>query len=99
MAIAASRSELGREVAKHKRAEQVALKAQEYAESIIEAVREPLLVLDADLRVVSASRSFYNTYQVAPGETLGRLVYDLGNRQWDIPKLRKLLEEILPKRG
>jgi PAS domain S-box-containing protein len=79
--------------ADHKRAEQ---ETREYAESIVETVREPLVVLDADLRVISANRSFYKTFKTKPGETAGQLLYDLGNRQWNIPKLRKLLEEILP---
>jgi PAS domain S-box-containing protein len=79
--------------AKHRRAEQ---ETREYAESIVDTVREGLVVLDADLRVISANRSFYETFKVKPGETEGQLVYDLGNRQWNIPKLRELLEEILP---
>jgi len=66
-------------------------------EDILETIREPLLALDADLRVVKANRSFYDSFQVTPQETIGQLIYDLGNRQWDIPKLRTLLEEILPK--
>ena len=66
-------------------------------ESIVETVREPLIVLDADLRVISANKSFYRSFKVNPKETQGRLIYDLGNRQWNIPKLRKLLEDILPK--
>ncbi|MGH8531204.1 MAG: ATP-binding protein [Gammaproteobacteria bacterium] len=68
-----------------------------FAESIVAAVRAPLLVLDADLRVVSANRSFCQTFKVSPGEAQGQLLYDLGDRQWDIPKLRELLEEVLPK--
>jgi PAS domain S-box-containing protein len=79
--------------AEHKRLEQ---ETREYAESIVDTVREGLLVLDADLRVILANRSFYQTFKVKPGETEGQLLYDLGNRQWDIPKLRELLEEILP---
>ena len=71
--------------------------AREYAESVINTVREPLIVLDQDLRVVTASGSFYDSFKVTPQETIGNLIYDLGNRQWDIPKLRTLLEEILPK--
>jgi len=67
------------------------------AESIVETVREPLLVLDANLRVISANRSFYQTFQASPELTEKRLIYEIGNRQWDIPKLRKLLEEILPQ--
>ena len=66
-------------------------------EDIIETVREPLLVLDSDLRVLKANRSFYDSFKVTPGETIGNLIYDLGNRQWDIPGLRTLLEEILPQ--
>jgi signal transduction histidine kinase len=66
-------------------------------EDIVETVREPLIVLDSDLRVFLANRSFYKSFRVTPGETIGNLIYDLGNRQWDIPGLRTLLEEILPK--
>ena len=68
-----------------------------YAESIIRTVREPMVVLNGDLRVVSANPSFYRTFKVTPQEIEGQLLYDLGNRQWDIPDLRHLLEEILPK--
>lgn len=71
--------------------------ARQFAEGIIATVREPLLVLDADLRVVSANRAFYHVFQTTPEETTGRFVYELGNRQWDIPELRQLLEEILPQ--
>lgn len=70
--------------------------ARELAEGIVDTVREPLLVLDDALRVVSASRSFYRKFQIAPAATVGRSIYDLGNRQWDIPALRELLENILP---
>ncbi len=73
-------------------------KSMEYAESIIDTVREPLIALDQDLRVVSVSRSFYEVFKVYPEETVGKLIYDLGNKQWNIPKLRELLETILPKR-
>ena len=65
------------------------------AEAVVATVREPLLVLDADLRVVLANRAFYSTFQVTPAATLGRLLYELGNRQWDIPALRTLLGKIL----
>jgi len=70
--------------------------AREYAEAIVDTVREPLLVLDPHLRVVTANRSFYRTFRVNPEETEGRLIYELGNRQWDIPSLRELLEEVVP---
>lgn len=71
--------------------------AREYAENVIDTVREPLITLDQDLRVVSVSRSFYEVFKVKREETVGQLIYDLGNKQWDIPKLRELLETILPK--
>lgn len=73
-------------------------KSQEYAESIINTVRKPLIVLDAHLRVVTVSRSFYDIFKVNPEETVGELIYNLGNRQWNIPKLRELLETILPQK-
>ncbi|MFA5214527.1 PAS domain-containing sensor histidine kinase [Sulfuricurvum sp.] len=72
--------------------------ASEFAESIINTVREPLIALDQDLRVVTVSRSFYEFFKVNPEDTLGQLIYDLGNKQWDIPKLRELLETILPQK-
>src|SRR5436305_164435 len=70
---------------------------QNYAQNIVDTVREPLLILDATLRVRSANRAFYQTFHVSPGETEGRLIYELGNGQWDIPDLRRLLEDIVPK--
>ena len=78
--------------------ELVAEEANHYAESIVETVREPLLVLDADLRIISANRNFYRTFKVTLGETIGSFIYELGNKQWDIPKLRELLEEVLPEK-
>ena len=72
--------------------------ALEYAESIINTIREPLIALDQDLRVVTASRSFYEVFKVKHEETVGQLIYDLGNHQWDIPKLRELLETILTQK-
>jgi PAS domain S-box-containing protein len=65
--------------------------------NILGSVREPLIVLDSDLKIVTANHSFYNTFNVKPDETEGILIYDLGNRQWNIPKLRELLEDILPE--
>jgi two-component system CheB/CheR fusion protein len=72
--------------------------AQIYAENIVNTIREPLVVLDENLRVISANASFYQTFQVPPDETEGCRIYDLGNRQWNIPQLRELLEEIIPER-
>ena len=85
------------DISEQKKAEQL-LTVSEYSESIINTVREPLIVLDQDLRVVTVSRSFYEFFKVNPEETVGQLIYDLGNKQWDIPKLRELLEDILPKK-
>ena len=70
-----------------------------FAQAIVDTVREPLLVLDDDLRVLAASRSFYVTFRVTPTDTQGRLLYALGDGQWDIPKLRLLLEKIVPEHG
>ena len=69
------------------------------AQSIVDTVREPVVVLDKGLRVIAASRSFYSAFRVSPEETQGRLLYALGDGQWDIPKLRVLLEKILPEHG
>src|SRR5687767_9183524 len=70
---------------------------QNYAQNIVDTVREPLLILDATLRVRSANRAFYQTFHVSSEETEDRLIYELGNGQWDIPDLRTLLEDIVPK--
>src|ERR1035437_555368 len=85
-------------MAKKHRVSMLEDEAREYAESIIDTVREPLITLDKDLRVVSVSRSFYEVFKVKPAETVGHLIYDLGNKQWDIPKLRELLETVLPQK-
>ena len=74
------------------------LKAVEtYAQNIVDTVREPLLILDTTLRVRSGNRAFYQTFRVSSAETENRLIYELGNGQWDIPDLRTLLEDIVPK--
>lgn len=70
----------------------------EFAEDIINTVREPLIILDHDLRVVKASRSFYEFFKVNQKDTIGTLIYDLGNKQWNIPKLKELLETVLPEK-
>jgi two-component sensor histidine kinase/PAS domain-containing protein len=70
---------------------------KEFAEKLIDSIREGLVVMDWDLRVISANLTFYETFKVDPAETEGRLIYELGNGQWDIPRLRELLSEILPK--
>jgi two-component system CheB/CheR fusion protein len=80
-----------------KRAEREAKAARNYAEATIRTARDPLVVLRSDLRVNSANEAFYKTFQTTPGQTEGRLIYELGNHQWDIPGLRTLLEDILPR--
>src|SRR5215218_5500046 len=70
---------------------------QNYAQNIVDTVREPLLILDTTLRVHSANRAFYQTFHVSSEETENQLIYELGNGQWDIPALRTLLEDIVPK--
>jgi len=69
------------------------------AQGIVDTVREPILVLDKELRVVAASRSFYSTFKVSPENTQGRHLYALGDGQWDIPKLRELLEKVISRHG
>jgi diguanylate cyclase (GGDEF)-like protein/PAS domain S-box-containing protein len=85
-----------RDVTERKQLETEIKDAREYAENIVETVREPMVVLNADLKILTANHSFYDTFKVTPEETIGNFIYDLGNRQWDIPRLRALLEEILP---
>lgn len=68
-----------------------------YIKTVVDTVREPFLILDEKLVVLSANRTFYAVFQVKEPETVGKLVYKLGNGQWDIKKLRVLLEDILPK--
>ncbi|OWY67578.1 ATPase [cyanobacterium TDX16] len=78
-----------------KRNAQILKQARDYAEAIVETVREPLVILDANLQVVTANQSFYQTFQVSPAQTENRSIFALGNGQWDIPQLRSHLEEIL----
>ena len=78
-------------------AEGAVQEARVLAESIVDTVREPLVVLDGRMVITSASRSFYRYFQVSPEETLGRTIFELGDRQWDIPALRELLETVLTR--
>lgn len=68
-----------------------------YIKTVVDVVHEPILILDKDLRVLVANGSFYQTFQVEPSDTENKIVYELGNGQWNIPALKKLLEDILPK--
>ncbi len=70
-----------------------------FAEQIIETVRQPLLVLDEKLWILSANQAFYETFEVEAKDTAGRQIYELGNGQWDIPQLRTLLEEVVPRQA
>jgi two-component system CheB/CheR fusion protein len=85
------------DVTRSKKAEGLAARAQAFEENIVQTVREPLLVLDADLTVVRANRSFYRVFRVESEQVEGRRVFDLGDGQWDIPRLRELLERLLPQ--
>lgn len=68
-----------------------------YIKTVVDVVREPVLILDKNFRVMAANESFYEMFQVDAKETEKKVIYDLGNGQWNIPALRKLLENILPK--
>lgn len=68
-----------------------------YIKTIVGVVREPILILDKELRVMAANESFYRTFQMEPKDTEHKIVYELGDGQWNIPALRKLLKDILPK--
>src|SRR5476649_2743384 len=73
--------------------------AQTLAEAIVDTIHEPFIVLDAEFRVLAASRSFYETFEVDPEHTIGSLLYGLGDGQWDIPALRVLMETIIPEQA
>src|SRR5687767_14587582 len=85
------------DVTERRRSEAEVQAIETYAQNIVDTVREPLLILDTTLRVRSANRAFYETFRVSIDETEDRLIYRLGNGQWDIPALRTLLEDIVPQ--
>jgi PAS domain S-box-containing protein len=87
--------ELKKQVSRINPLERSIKEIREHAEPIVAIVREPFLVLDAELKVIFANRSFYQIFKLTRRETHGQLLYELGNRQWDIPKLRELIEHIL----
>lgn len=84
------------DIDKLKKSTGIAEAAREHAEAVVQTVREPLLTLTADLRVREANDAFYRTFAVTPEETIGGLVYELSDGQWDFPELRFLLEQVLP---
>ena len=85
------------DVTERRRSQHLLEQIETYAQDVVATVREPLLILDSSLRVHSANRAFYQTFHVSSEETENRLIYELGNGQWDIPDLRTLLEDIVPK--
>ncbi len=92
-------SKVMRDVTERQKRELELQDAVAYAESIINAMREPLLVLDAELRVRSANRSFYQMFQVSPETIKNQFLYELGHGQWNISPLRALLENVLPRQA
>ena len=85
------------DITARKNAEKELKESKEYAERIIETLHEPLIILDSNLKVKSANDAFYKNFKVSPENTENKLIYELGNGQWDIPALRELLEDVLPK--
>ena len=88
--------ELEKEVSKAKSLEQSVQKTRHFAKSIVDTIREPLVILDDKLTVVTATRSFYKSFRLTPRQIQGKLLYSVNNGQWDIPELRSLLENIVP---
>ncbi|MEZ4711782.1 MAG: PAS domain-containing protein [Caldilineaceae bacterium] len=84
------------EISAQKAAEQIQLQARKHAEDLIDSMPDPVLVLNTKLRVATANQTFYDYFQVTPAQSMGALVYELGNGQWNIPQLRQLLEDVLP---
>jgi two-component system, chemotaxis family, CheB/CheR fusion protein len=85
------------DISRQKAFEEEMQAALNYAGSILDTLREPVLVLDSGLKIISANRAFYQFFKVRPEKTEGKLLYELGHGQWNIPQLKKLLEEVLPK--
>ena len=85
------------DITERKRAADAVDEERLYAQAIVETIRQPLLILDAELRVRSANRAFYALFDVEPEATESRRIFELGNAQWDIPSLRRLLEQFLPE--
>ena len=83
------------DINQQKKAQRLVQDALNYANSIINTIREPLVVLNSDLKIISANKSFYTTFKLNKKDTVGTKLYDLSNKLWDIPKLRELLEKIL----
>ncbi len=80
-----------------KRNEKAISEARGFAEAVVRTVRDPLLILDAELRVHSANSAFYDAFKISPADAEGRSIYALRDGQWDLPQLRELLEDVLPR--
>lgn len=85
------------DISKRVEAESAVRLARDLAESVVDTIDDPLLVMDGDFKVISSNRSFYRYFQVTVADTVGRKIYELGNNQWNIPALRELLEIVLPR--
>ncbi|WP_414469205.1 CheR family methyltransferase [Methanobacterium sp. ACI-7] len=83
------------DIDQQKRAQIVTQHSLDYVEGIVETVREPLIVLDDKIKVISANKAFYDKFKVSPEITKGKLLYTLGNNQWDISELKELMEKII----
>ena len=94
-ALAETNEKLQLELEKRKRAVKLAQQASKFSDGIIATVFEPLIILTAQLEIISANRSFYDTFKLTREETTGKLFYELSNQQWDIPELREALEAVL----
>ena len=85
-------------ITKRKKETNTAVNAFEFADSIVQGISDPLLVLDEEMYVILANQSFYNNFKVEPQETINHTIYDLGNKQWNLPSLKKLLNNVIPKK-
>jgi len=92
-------SKVLRDLTAQKKAQDLLIQVKEYTQSIVDTVREPVLILNKDFTIISANRSFYKNFKVKKRETADVLLYELGNGQWNIPVLKSLLEDILPNNG
>jgi two-component system CheB/CheR fusion protein len=92
-------TELQKTESEREKSKKVIQEAYEYFENIVETIREPLIVLDSDLRIISANQSFYRIFHVSKEESEGQCLSDIGDKQWNIPKLSKLLLDILPQKS
>ena len=92
-------SKVIRDASEEEQAKAETERALRYAEAVVDTAHESMLVLDSELRVETANQAFYRLFRVSPGQTAGKLVYELGSGQWNIPRLRDLLERILPEQA